>query len=178
MVQTFLVAIQWGSEIRTSPDFEWSKRGWVANGPDFEWDFKYRSPTIWNPDKWPPFPQKPFEIWKKVLDFKWSGFQMVGTIARAKAQAWPFENRTIWNPTFKKSGFHMFPDFKWSDYRSPLYLYLTFLNILHHNTGYTWMRLRNTQNKEIQQRWTPTCQGTGTWMIEAAHRGLLRICKL
>ena len=41
--------VQWGSEIQTSLDFEWSKRGWVANG----------------------------------LDFVWSGFQMVGTIAIA-----------------------------------------------------------------------------------------------
>ena len=36
---------------------------------------------------------------------------MVETIATA-----------IWNPTFKKSGFQMFPDFRWSDFRSPLYL--------------------------------------------------------
>ena len=28
--------IQWKSEILTSLDFEWSKRGWVTNGPDFE----------------------------------------------------------------------------------------------------------------------------------------------
>ena len=27
--------IQWGSEILTSLDSEWSKRGWVANGLDF-----------------------------------------------------------------------------------------------------------------------------------------------
>ena len=26
--------VQWRSEIRTSLDFEWSKRGWVANVPD------------------------------------------------------------------------------------------------------------------------------------------------
>ena len=32
--------IQWGSEIWTSLDFEWSKRGWVANGPDLERDLK------------------------------------------------------------------------------------------------------------------------------------------
>ena len=32
-----------GSEILTSLDFEWSKRGWVAaNGLDFEWDLKSR----------------------------------------------------------------------------------------------------------------------------------------
>ena len=35
-----------GSEIQTSLDFEWSKRGWVANGPDFKWDLKTKSPTI------------------------------------------------------------------------------------------------------------------------------------
>ena len=38
--------IQWGSEIWTSLDFEWSKRGWVANGPNFKWDLKSGSPTI------------------------------------------------------------------------------------------------------------------------------------
>ena len=27
---------QWGSTIWTSLEFEWSKRGWVANGLDFE----------------------------------------------------------------------------------------------------------------------------------------------
>ena len=70
------------------------------------------------------------EIWKpnhlksghKCLVFKWSSFQMVGTIAIAKAQ--PFENRTIWNLTFKKSWFQMFPDLKWLDFRSPLYTLL------------------------------------------------------
>ena len=28
--------IQWGSEMWTSLDFEWTKRGWVSKGPDFE----------------------------------------------------------------------------------------------------------------------------------------------
>ena len=74
-----LNAMQWRSEIRTSLDFEWSKRCWVANGPKFEWDLKSGSPTICNPDKWPPFCQKPFEIWTKTsrflngLVFKWLG---------------------------------------------------------------------------------------------------------
>ena len=69
-----------------------------------------------------------FEIWTNGSHFvikpleirtKMSGFQMVGTIAIAKARQ--FENWTIRNPTFKKSGFQMFPDFEWSDFRSPLY---------------------------------------------------------
>ena len=38
--------MQWGSEIQTSLDFKWSKRGWVSNGSDFEWDLKSRSPTV------------------------------------------------------------------------------------------------------------------------------------
>ena len=38
--------LQWGSEFQTSLDYEWSKRGWVANGYDFEWDLKSGSPTI------------------------------------------------------------------------------------------------------------------------------------
>ena len=66
----------------------------------------------WNPEA------QPFEICKnghhfvkshlkcrqKCLDFEWSSFWMVGTIAIAKA---PFENWTIWNSTFKKSRFPM-----------------------------------------------------------------------
>ena len=35
-------SIQWESEIQTSLDFQWLKRGCVAaNGLDFEWDLKY-----------------------------------------------------------------------------------------------------------------------------------------
>ena len=37
-----------------SPDFEWSKSGWVTwvtNGPNFKWDLKSVSPTILNPNK-------------------------------------------------------------------------------------------------------------------------------
>ena len=73
------------SEIPPSLDFEWSKRGWVANGLDFKWDLKSRSPTVWNPDKGPPFCPKSFEIRTKTF------------------------------------GFWMFRDFKWLDFRSPLY---------------------------------------------------------
>ena len=61
--------IQWGSEIWTSLDLEWSKKGWVADGPDFEWDLKSGSPTILNPDKRLPFCQKPFENWTKMSGF-------------------------------------------------------------------------------------------------------------
>ena len=35
-----------GSEIFTSLDFEWSKKGCAANVPDFEWDLKPRCTTI------------------------------------------------------------------------------------------------------------------------------------
>ena len=58
---------------------------------------------------------------QKHPDFEWSSLQTVGKIALANAKARQFENRTIWNPTFKKSGFQMFPDFEWSDIRCPLY---------------------------------------------------------
>ena len=56
-------------------------------------------------------------IWnrQKCLDIEQSSFWMVGTVAIAKALQ--FENRTIWNMTFKKSGFQLF---EWSDFRSPL----------------------------------------------------------
>ena len=48
---------------------------------------------------------------QKCLDFKWSGFQMVETIALAIAKARPFEIQPS-----------KCPDFKWSDFRSPKYL--------------------------------------------------------
>ena len=67
-----------GSEILTSLDFEWSKKGWFWNGPYVKSDLKSGSPTIWNPDKWRLFCLKPFEIWMKM-----SGFLMVWTIAKA-----------------------------------------------------------------------------------------------
>ena len=38
-----------------------------------EWDMKSKSPIIWNPDKWLPFCQKPFEIQTKILVFKCLG---------------------------------------------------------------------------------------------------------
>ena len=38
---------------------------------------------------------------KNHPDFEWSGFQMVGTIAKAIAWALPFESGTIWNLTFR-----------------------------------------------------------------------------
>ena len=34
------IILQWGSEIQPILDFEWSKRGWVANGLDFKWHLK------------------------------------------------------------------------------------------------------------------------------------------
>ena len=60
---------------------------------------------------------------------------MVGTIAVAIVKAsgfnyLTFENLTIWNPTFKKSGFQMFPNFEWSGFRSPLYSIIQILTVL------------------------------------------------
>ena len=92
----------YSGDLKSDLDFEWSKRGWVTNGLDFEWHLKSGSTTIWNLDKWPPFCQKLFQIGTKM-----SGFWMVRTIAIAMAKAWPFENRTIKNPTSKKFGFQM-----------------------------------------------------------------------
>ena len=57
----FFIQIQWGSEMRTSLNFKWSKRVWVATGPDFERDLKSGSATIWNMDKWATFLSK--TIW-------------------------------------------------------------------------------------------------------------------
>ena len=39
-----------------------------------------------------------------------------------EAVALPFENRTLWNPIFKRSGFVMFLDSEWLDFKSPFYL--------------------------------------------------------
>ena len=36
MSQFLLKTVQWGSEYRTSLVLEWSKRGWMPNGPVFE----------------------------------------------------------------------------------------------------------------------------------------------
>ena len=64
-----LLPLLLGSEIWTSMNFEWSKRGWVKNCPDFKLDLKSGSPTILNPDKWQPFCQKLFEILTKMSEF-------------------------------------------------------------------------------------------------------------
>ena len=77
-----------GSEIQTSLDFKWLRRGWVTNGPDFEWDLKSKRPSILNPDKCQPF-------CKKHPDFERSGFRIVGAKAIAMAKAVPFENWTV-----------------------------------------------------------------------------------
>ena len=108
--------IQWGSEYRpfeyrkhlnTQP-FEVSiSNGWVLKSMGYVLNRPFK--TIWNLDK-------------NVRILNGPVFWIVGTKAIAIAKALPFENLTIWNPTFKKSGFQMFPNFKWSDFRSPLYL--------------------------------------------------------
>ena len=90
--------IQWGSKLRTSLYFEWLKRSWVANCTDFEWDLKSGSPTIWNPGKWLPFCQKPFEIQTKTSGF-WI-FQF--------SNGWGYsyilsKSQTIWKPEHLKS---------------------------------------------------------------------------
>ena len=58
-----------GSEISTSLDIKWSKRGCFANGLVLEWDLKSRSQTVLNPDKWLPFWEKPFETLTKITGF-------------------------------------------------------------------------------------------------------------
>ena len=83
------IHLQWGSEIQTSLDFEWSKRGWVANGLDFKWVLKYGSPVIWNHCHFVK-KTKTFEIRKKCLNFECSGFWMVVTKAISIAKVRPF----------------------------------------------------------------------------------------
>ena len=104
---------------------------WILNGQK---EVGLQMVRIWK-GIWNPLAQ-PFEIWtsgrhfvnnhlkygQKYPNLEWSSFRMVGTIAIAQAKARPFENPTIWNRTFNKSGCQMFQDFKWSNFRSPLYL--------------------------------------------------------
>ena len=70
--------IQWGSEIWTSLDFRWSKRSWVENGWDFKWD---QEPNHLKSVKVAAILSNILKYRHKRLDFEWSGFQMVGTIA-------------------------------------------------------------------------------------------------
>ena len=103
-IWSLLAYIEWGSEIPTSLDFEWSKRGWVANGPDLN--------GIWNLEA------QLFEIWTNGCHFFktiWNLDKNVRilngwTIAIARALPQPFEIRPSKTP-----------DFKWSDLRFPLY---------------------------------------------------------
>ena len=90
--------VQCGSEILT-PKFWMVKKRLVWKWYRFLIASEIQSPTIWKPDKWPPFCQKPLEIWTKGQDFERPSFHMICTLAQ------PFENQTIWNPIFKKSGF-------------------------------------------------------------------------
>ena len=113
-----IAKLQWRSKIWTSLDFDWSKRGWVANGLDGIWNLKAQPFEIQR--NCCHFVKSYLKSEQKCLNFKWSSFCMVGNIAIAISKAWPFENQTILNPTFKMSGFQMFLDFKWSNFRSPL----------------------------------------------------------
>ena len=128
----------WGSEIRTSLDFEWSKRGWESSrgGLGVEWwsDNRIHSAPVdlillgetlpamsmfyvWDlksrsPTIWNQDKCLPFYSKPVKIRTKTSGFWIIHFLmfgAIGIAKAWPFENLT-----FKKSWFQMFPDFKWS----------------------------------------------------------------
>ena len=89
---------------------------WISNGPK-----EIGLQMVWVSNGILNLEAQPFEIRKnschfiknhlksgqKSLDFEWSGFWMVWTRAIAIAKAQPFENQTICNPTFKKTGFQM-----------------------------------------------------------------------
>ena len=108
--------IQWGSENLTSPDFEWWKVAWMANGQVFDCHKAIA---------------RPFENQK----FKWSGLQLYISYHQL------FENRTFcfkwlqFGSIFKwlsysfcpdklqgtkMFGFRMFPELKCPEFRSPL----------------------------------------------------------
>ena len=76
-----LPEIQWGSEIQTSLDFEWSKRGWLAISVDFKWDLKSGNLEAQPSElrtNGPHLFRKHLKSGQKRLDFEWYGFQMVG----------------------------------------------------------------------------------------------------
>ena len=73
---------------------------WILNGI---WDMEAQPFEIWT--KGHRFVINHLKSWQKCPDFEWSGYQMVGIIAIAKA--WPFENWSIWNLIFKNSGFQI-----------------------------------------------------------------------
>ena len=116
--------MQWRSEMWTSLDFKWLKRGWVAKGPDFEWDLKSGSPTIWYPDK---FLSK--TIWNPN---KTSEFWMVWF-----SNGWDYSyshslSLTIWNPTIKKYSKCLLisdPHCNWA------FLVMSYLGGVHMTTG-------------------------------------------
>ena len=64
-------AVQWGSEIMTSVDFEWSKKGWVTIRPDFKWDLKSRSQQLEIQTNGYHFVKNPLKSGLKYLDFEW-----------------------------------------------------------------------------------------------------------
>ena len=86
---------QWGSEIRTGPDFKWSQLCWFSNGPNFEW--------IWN------LQAQPFDT---ILSKNISGFWMVhfsnGQVHRYSS--------TIWHHFVKNhlKSEKIYQDFEWS----------------------------------------------------------------
>ena len=64
------------------------QRRLVWKWSDFQRDLKSGSQTTWNSERWLPFCQLPFKIWRKTARFWMVGVQMVGTIALAR----PFNN--------------------------------------------------------------------------------------
>ena len=66
------------------------KKGWVANGLDFKFDLRSGSPTKIRTIGC-RFVKNNLKSQQKCLDFEWSCFQLVGTIAIAKAKTQPFE---------------------------------------------------------------------------------------
>ena len=77
-----------------------------------------------------PFCQKPFEVQTKtsrfqmVCVFEWLRLQLQPQL---KPQLKPYHLKT--GP--KQSGFQNFPDFKWSDFRAPLYWVHGTIQLLH-----------------------------------------------
>ena len=117
---------------------------------------------------------------QKRPDFVCSGIQMVGTIARKGflecnfrypwtiaidiAKARPFENWTIWNPTFKKFGFQMV------GFQIFTVWYKYFLQKIHQQekhsimTSSSWYQLiwqRESNYRDVIYEWSPV-----TWLVQ------------
>ena len=70
-ISVFALCIFVKMEFNYSGDLK-SELVWIVNGQkEFGLQMVHTWNGIWNPNKWPPFGQKPFEIDQKCPNFDW-----------------------------------------------------------------------------------------------------------